>query len=142
MDSESRNWGDPKVYDAPLTARGDKQAQSLRLDLAEACAKREKQFGDALWVTSPLTRAMQTFLTACPYQSRLQRAANGANASTSAAGGHVSERPLRMVVLRYAAQSWSGSVLQLVSGLLVEACFGMVTMQDIIYCHDNAQCNT
>eukprot|EP00877_Chromochloris_zofingiensis_P003388 jgi/Chrzof1/1304/Cz10g02110.t1 len=104
MDSESRNWGDPKVYDAPLTARGDKQAQSLRLDLAEACAKREKQFGDALWVTSPLTRAMQTFLTACPYQSRLQRAANGANASTSAAGGHVSERPLRMVVLSTIAE--------------------------------------
>ena len=40
MDSESRSWSDPSVFDAPLTQRGHSQAAALREPLAKMVAKR------------------------------------------------------------------------------------------------------
>jgi len=49
------------VFDAPLTERGKLQAMGLREQL-----QRLKVADDALWVCSPLTRALQTCLLAAP----------------------------------------------------------------------------
>jgi hypothetical protein len=40
MDSESKAWSDPPVFDAPLTQRGHSQAAALRDPLQKMVAKR------------------------------------------------------------------------------------------------------
>ena len=57
----SSGWADPQIYDAPLTAKGRHQATALRRHF-----EAQGLPGDALWVTSPLTRAVETLLLACP----------------------------------------------------------------------------
>ena len=55
---------------------------------------------EALWVTSPLTRAIDTFIMACPQPHRLgspRLVEAGLNASTSQ-----QSRPLKVVVRRWA----------------------------------------
>ena len=47
------SFEEPKMYDAPLTDLGKKQAKSLGVEFSKIPR-------DALWITSPLTRAMQT----------------------------------------------------------------------------------
>lgn len=54
-------WEDPEIFDAPLTEKGKRQAAALQnvllsMDLPP----------DVLYVTSPLSRAMQTLLHAIP----------------------------------------------------------------------------
>jgi len=60
-DAHGTSWSDPCIFDAPLTARGHAQARALREQMLP--------FQDALWVTSPLSRAMQTCLDACPWRT-------------------------------------------------------------------------
>ena len=60
-DAHGTSWSDPNIFDAPLTARGHAQARALREQMLA--------FRDALWVTSPLSRAMQTCLDACPWRT-------------------------------------------------------------------------
>ena len=47
------SFEEPNMYDAPLTDLGKKQAKSLGVEFSKIPR-------DALWITSPLTRAMQT----------------------------------------------------------------------------------
>ncbi len=71
------------------------QATKLRSQLVE-----QKIPEEALWVTSPLTRAIDTLILACPQPHRLEPpplAEAGLNASTSQ-----QPRPLKLVVRRSA----------------------------------------
>jgi len=54
-------WEDPLLFDARLTQRGRKQALSLRDEV-----KKWDLPCDAVWVTSPLTRAIETLLHVHP----------------------------------------------------------------------------
>jgi broad specificity phosphatase PhoE len=65
------------VFDAPLTARGRAQARGVRPRLQGLLARRERELGAALWITSPLSRAIETMLLACPHQDRLEALAGG-----------------------------------------------------------------
>lgn len=92
MDAESKSWGDPPVFDAPLTQRGHNQAHALREPLAKIIAKRAAELGtsEPLWLVSPLTRAIETFLGACPSVADRLRAAHcggGSNAGGTGTGG-------------------------------------------------------
>lgn len=72
------------------------QATRLRSKLVE-----QKIPEEALWVTSPLTRAIDTLILACPHPHRLGSPAlaqAGLNASTSQP-----MRPLKLVVRRWVA---------------------------------------
>lgn len=51
------SWTDPTIYDARLTMRGRQQAVALRKQLTEWNLPQ-----DAVWVTSPLSRAIETML--------------------------------------------------------------------------------
>lgn len=55
-------WADPQIYDAPLTDKGRRQAAALQAKFASLGVPHH----EVLWVTSPLTRAIQTLLLACP----------------------------------------------------------------------------
>lgn len=55
---------DPSIFDPDLTIRGRRQCIDLRQHL-----QRDVDVRDALWVVSPLTRALQTFLLSCPMLS-------------------------------------------------------------------------
>ena len=81
------------------------QATRLRSKLVE-----QKIPEEALWVTSPLTRAIDTLILACPHPHRLGSpplAQAGPSASTSQPS-----RPLKLVVRRLVASpDWSSSVL-------------------------------
>eukprot|EP00955_Chlamydomonas_euryale_P037762 350874-Chlamydomonas_euryale.AAC.7 len=59
---EGQSFKDPMIFDPPLTSRGRDQARALRERLRGELACH----GDALWVVSPLRRAIETFLLACP----------------------------------------------------------------------------
>jgi broad specificity phosphatase PhoE len=62
-------WIDPKLYDPSLTAKGCQQARHLRQKLLHEMQKSSSLIGqnvNALWVTSPLRRCIQTFLLSCP----------------------------------------------------------------------------
>ncbi|KAL3141675.1 hypothetical protein ABBQ32_004365 [Trebouxia sp. C0010 RCD-2024] len=61
-----KGFSDPQIYDPKLTAKGQSQASRLRSKLAE-----QKIPEEALWVTSPLTRAIDTLILACPQPQRL-----------------------------------------------------------------------
>lgn len=54
-------WEDPMIYDAPLTTKGKRQALSLRDQIAKWNLPE-----DVIWLTSPLTRAIETMLLAFP----------------------------------------------------------------------------
>jgi len=47
------SWDEPQMYDAALTELGKSQAKGLGIELSKVPK-------DALWITSPLTRAMET----------------------------------------------------------------------------------
>mmetsp|Transcript_28813 Transcript_28813/g.63473 ORF Transcript_28813/g.63473 Transcript_28813/m.63473 type:complete len:471 (-) Transcript_28813:1558-2970(-) len=72
---ESKGFGDPMIFDPSLTPKGQQQASGLQGKLATMLAKH----GNPLWVVSPLTRAIQTFLRACPALDN-----SGASSSSSA----------------------------------------------------------
>ncbi|KAK3239849.1 hypothetical protein CYMTET_50245 [Cymbomonas tetramitiformis] len=59
--ANNKAWEDPQVFDAPLTAKGEKQAKSLRGLLSNI-----PNIENALWVCSPLSRAVETMLHGCP----------------------------------------------------------------------------
>jgi broad specificity phosphatase PhoE len=61
-------FADPLIFDAPLTALGRAQAAALRAEVAAWGLP-----ADALWVSSPLSRALETMLLACPFASALGR---------------------------------------------------------------------
>lgn len=54
-------WAEPLLFDAPLTSRGKYQAKSLRKHVSSWNLPK-----DVVWVTSPLTRAIETMLWAHP----------------------------------------------------------------------------
>ncbi|DBB11435.1 hypothetical protein WJX82_007343 [Trebouxia sp. C0006] len=86
-----KGFSDPQIYDPKLTAKGQSQATKLRNQLME-----QKIPEEALWVTSPLTRAIDTLILACPQSHRLgppPLAEAGLNASTSQ-----QSCPLKLVV--------------------------------------------
>ena len=60
------SWDEPNIFDAPLTKLGARQAKGLGAFLS-------KLPKDAVWVTSPLTRAMETCVHG--YKSSLEVAA-------------------------------------------------------------------
>jgi hypothetical protein len=76
------SWDEPNIFDAPLTKLGVRQAKGLGSFLA-------KLPKDAVWVTSPLTRAMETCVHG--YKSSLEVMAmqkrKGAAMQEAAAGG-------------------------------------------------------
>ena len=77
------SWDEPNIFDAPLTKLGVRQARGLGPFLS-------KLPKDAVWVTSPLTRAMETCVHG--YKSSLEVAAaqrRKAAAMSEAAGGGV-----------------------------------------------------
>lgn len=93
-DSRSREWQDPQIFDPKLTATGQEQARRLRGKLEQLIA----QHGPPLWVTSPLTRCIQTMLGACPCAAYLggppspcgsgkENAAPSTSAAAAAAAG-------------------------------------------------------
>lgn len=55
------SWEDPLLFDARLTVQGRKQALSLRNEVLSWNLPK-----DALWITSPLTRAIETLLHVHP----------------------------------------------------------------------------
>jgi hypothetical protein len=65
------SWADPLIFDAALTDRGKQQALALRKKLAAL-----KLPPDTLWVASPLQRALQTLLLACPAAHLLGKDSN------------------------------------------------------------------
>ena len=77
------SWDEPNIFDAPLTKLGARQAKGLGAFLS-------KLPKDAVWVTSPLTRAMETCVHG--YKSSLEVAVaqrRKAAAMSEAAGGGV-----------------------------------------------------
>jgi broad specificity phosphatase PhoE len=59
--AKGSGWADPHIFDAPLTQKGQSQARALRATISGWDLP-----DDTLWVTSPLTRAIQTMLLSCP----------------------------------------------------------------------------
>jgi broad specificity phosphatase PhoE len=59
-------WEDPMIYDAPLTMRGKRQAMNLREQVIKWNLPE-----DVVWVTSPLSRAIETMLLAFPQNGGL-----------------------------------------------------------------------
>ena len=66
IDRYSRSLEDPFVFDAPLTDLGRQQALALKDKLIHLVQSKHSglKSSDVLWVTSPLTRCIQTMLTA------------------------------------------------------------------------------
>jgi len=71
-------WEDPMIYDAPLTSKGKRQALNLRDQVAKWNLPE-----DVVWVTSPLSRAIETMLLAFPNL-------NGKTAGVDGGGGESS----------------------------------------------------
>ncbi len=105
------------------TMQSGMQATKLRNQLVE-----QKIPEEALWVTSPLTRAIDTLILACPQPHRLgppPLAEAGLNASTSQ-----QSRPLKLVVRRsasmtihhYCPTAWTAAPLRLHNGLHLCVC--------------------
>jgi broad specificity phosphatase PhoE len=69
-------WEDPLIYDAPLTSKGKRQAMNLREQVMKWNLP-----GDVVWVTSPLSRAIETMLLAFPHSN------NNSNGSDGGGGG-------------------------------------------------------
>eukprot|EP00798_Chlamydomonas_sp_ICE-L_P020937 gene20937-27785_t len=87
-DARDKSFSDPLIFDPPLTELGHKQARRLRPKLKSLLAT----YGQPLWVISPLTRAIQTFLDACPEVIASQPSAANEQPTmiqpTSGQGGH------------------------------------------------------
>lgn len=64
------SWEEPAIFDAALTPLGHAQSVALGSELAQVVS------ADALWVTSPLTRAIQTCVLVRPRKQRTLRAAH------------------------------------------------------------------
>ncbi|CAK0787515.1 hypothetical protein CVIRNUC_010735 [Coccomyxa viridis] len=79
------DFSDPQIFNPKLTEKGRRQAISLRTKL-EKLAKLD----GAVWVTSPLTRAMETFLLSCPKRHLL---ASGPSQAADSARIKVAIRP-------------------------------------------------
>ena len=79
IDRYSRSLEDPFVFDAPLTDLGRQQAKALRDKLSAKLGGAAE--GEVLWVTSPLTRCIQTMLTA--YGQVFRKELNGGGAPSS-----------------------------------------------------------
>ena len=69
------SWEDPLLFDARLTCKGKSQALTLRNEVANWDLP-----SDVVWVTSPLTRAIQTLLHVHPHVE--VKDANGLNGAT------------------------------------------------------------
>ncbi|KAL4853371.1 Cytochrome P450 97B2 [Chlorella vulgaris] len=82
MHARGSSWADPQIYDAQLTEKGRQQARALREQLTALNLP-----PDTLWLTSPLARAMQTFLLACPHAHLLSKGSACDNASGSGSAG-------------------------------------------------------
>eukprot|EP00891_Asterochloris_glomerata_P006278 jgi/Astpho2/6278/Aster-03673 len=59
-----KGFADPQIFDPKLTEKGRRQAAALR-------QKMRKIPTGALWLTSPLTRAIDTMMLACPEPERM-----------------------------------------------------------------------
>lgn len=103
MAAQGSSWADPQIYDAQLTERGKQQARVLRPQLAALGLP-----PDTLWLTSPLQRAMQTLLLACPHAHLLGSGDAGGSGSSggssnaensSAAPNGAGPQPPNVVVL-------------------------------------------
>ncbi|KAG2492714.1 hypothetical protein HYH03_009127 [Edaphochlamys debaryana] len=86
--NSAKSFGEPiHIFDAPLTKTGKKQAQALRPHILDVMQKH----GDPLFLVSPLTRAIETFLHMLPDPERLglppTPSASGPQASASSAAG-------------------------------------------------------
>ena len=88
-------FADPLIFDAPLTARGRVQATRARATLAAL-----RLPPDALWVVSPLTRALETWALACPVAHRVGGDEKTATTSATASPhtSSASHPPFRVVV--------------------------------------------
>ncbi|KAK9807423.1 hypothetical protein WJX73_004631 [Symbiochloris irregularis] len=73
------DFADPLIYNPQLTAKGRAQSQRLKSQLAGMKLPQK-----VLWVTSPLSRAMQTMLLSCPKPDLLK----GAQANPSSNAGY------------------------------------------------------
>ena len=85
------SWEEPRIFDAPLTARGEAQARALGGELAAALSGCGCPNGEGvLWVTSPLTRAIQTSLLAREALTAFSPAAapHARGGGGGAGGGH------------------------------------------------------
>ncbi|KAF5833918.1 hypothetical protein DUNSADRAFT_9578 [Dunaliella salina] len=69
--SESKGYADPQIFDPHLTTRGHNQCLDLKRRLQQIISEKAPKFGDPLFVVSPLTRTLQTFLEANPFPERL-----------------------------------------------------------------------
>jgi len=63
---------DPMIFDPHLTSLGHDQALKLKDELSQMSG-----LEDAVWVVSPLTRTIETFLLCCPFTERIRAAARG-----------------------------------------------------------------
>jgi broad specificity phosphatase PhoE len=59
--SFNKSWEDPQVFDPPLTRKGVEQCLELKERL-----RRLPNLQTAMWVCSPLSRAIETLLYSCP----------------------------------------------------------------------------
>ncbi|KAF8059373.1 PMA1 [Scenedesmus sp. PABB004] len=78
LDAHGKAWSDPTVFDAPLTARGRQQAAGAQRELARQLEK-HSALGGVLWLSSPLSRALETMLLAFPDLEQLARGQPGAS---------------------------------------------------------------
>lgn len=103
MQARGSSWADPQIFDAQLTDRGKQQARALRQQLAALDLP-----PDTLWLTSPLQRAMQTLLLACPTAHLLAQsggcegasAGDGSAENSSAAPNGGDEPAPKVIVLQ------------------------------------------
>lgn len=70
-DSMGKAWSDPDLFDARLTSKGHQQAKSIRRDVLDLLMRKKDELGEPLWLMSPLTRCIETFLDACPHPERV-----------------------------------------------------------------------
>lgn len=80
MAARGSGWADPQIFDAQLTDKGKQQARALRQELAKLSLP-----PDTLWITSPLQRAMQTLLLACPHAHLLGEGSGGGHSASGSA---------------------------------------------------------
>eukprot|EP00775_Hariotina_reticulata_P002533 gene2533-2835_t len=64
-DSLSKNWSDPTIFDAPLTQKGRLQCVAAR-EAVQKLLDKWGHMGSVLWLSSPLTRALETMTLVWP----------------------------------------------------------------------------
>uniref|UniRef100_A0A7S0WR48 Phosphoglycerate mutase-like protein n=1 Tax=Chlamydomonas leiostraca TaxID=1034604 RepID=A0A7S0WR48_9CHLO len=96
---ESKSYADPMIFDPHLTQKGLMQCKELKKSLGALLRDKAKEFGDPLFVVSPLTRALQTFLESCPWPERMPGGQDdGAGGSGGASTSAPPQPPLRVEV--------------------------------------------